>query len=338
MPSMSVWFVARAAHSTRSATVPVPASSATVTPVARAIATSSGIFAVRCPEMTRDKVGCEMPVMSASARWLRPAAARARSILTPTPVVFTATSQQAESQSASVIHGYAETSDATTQAASLILWHLADPVAFGRPERFGAPILSSVSTYRNPAGPAGAVRPGRQGRRASAHRRPTSLLQQIGLASLAGGRSRALVHELAKFGIIGVLAVLVADIGTNVLHFQTGMGPLSSNVIATVVSTIVSYLGNRYWTFRDRQRTTVSREGVMFFVLNGVGLAIQLACLGFSTYMLHLHGKLSYNIFLVIGIGLATVFRYVAYKKWVWRVQPSPPAAAAQPRSEPVLG
>jgi hypothetical protein len=92
MPSMSAWFVARAAHSARSATVPVPASSATVTPVAQAMVISSGIFAARCPQMTRDRVGCEMPVASASARWLRPAVARARSILTPTSVVVTATS------------------------------------------------------------------------------------------------------------------------------------------------------------------------------------------------------------------------------------------------------
>jgi putative flippase GtrA len=163
------------------------------------------------------------------------------------------------------------------------------------------------------------------------------LVQQVGLARLAGGRSWQLVHELAKFGIVGVLAVLVAAIGTNLLHFQAGMGPLTSNVIATVVSTVVSYLGNRYWTFRHRLRTTVSREGVLFFVLNGLGLAIQLACLGFSSYVLHLHGKLSYNIFLVIGIGLATVFRYAAYKRWVWRVQPSAPAAAVRPHREPVL-
>jgi putative flippase GtrA len=159
----------------------------------------------------------------------------------------------------------------------------------------------------------------------------------VGLGRLAGGRSWQLVHELAKFGIIGVLAVLVADIGTNLLHFQAGMGPLTSNVIATVVSTVVSYLGNRYWTFRHRQHTSVSREGVLFFFLNGLGLAIQLACLGFSTYVLHLHGKLSYNVFLVIGIGLATVFRYAAYKRWVWRVQPSAAAAAVRPHREPVL-
>ena len=158
-------------------------------------------------------------------------------------------------------------------------------------------------------------------------------MKQVGLARLIYGKSRQLVHELAKFGIVGGIAVLIADIGTNVLHFQAGVGPLVSNVIATAVATAVSYVGNRYWTFRHRQRTSVSREGIVFFVLNGVGLAIQLACLGFGTYVLGLHDKLSYNIFLITGIGLATAFRYWAYKKWVWRArQPAPPAPAPSRR------
>jgi putative flippase GtrA len=139
------------------------------------------------------------------------------------------------------------------------------------------------------------------------------------MARLLSGRAVGLVRELAKFGVVGVLAVVIADAGTNLLHFQVGLGALIANVIATIVATVVSYVGNRYWTFRDRQRTSVRREGVMFFVLNGIGLGIQLACLGVCTYVLGWHDTLSYNIFLIMGIGLATVFRYVAYKKWVWR-------------------
>jgi putative flippase GtrA len=171
--------------------------------------------------------------------------------------------------------------------------------------------------------------PARPTRQASAHRRPTSLLKQVGLARLLYARSWQLISELAKFGIVGGLAVVVADIGTNVLYFQAGFGPLISNVIATVVATAVSYVGNRYWTFRHHQRTNVSREGIVFFVLNGIGLAVQLSCLGFSTYVLGLHDRLSYNISLVIGIGLATLFRYGAYKKWVWPAQPATTPAAA---------
>ena len=196
-----------------------------------------------------------------------------------------------------------------------------------------APTLSPVSWQPKQAWPAGAVTPASPARRAPDHRRPTSLLEQVGLARLLSGGRWPLIGELAKFGIVGVLAVLIAGVGTNVLHFQAGVGPLTSNVIATVVATVVSYVGNRYWTFRHRQRTTVGREGIVFFVLNGIGLAIQLACLGLCTYVLGLHDRISYNVFLVIGIGLATVFRYGAYKKWVWRAQlPADPAPGASAR------
>jgi putative flippase GtrA len=154
---------------------------------------------------------------------------------------------------------------------------------------------------------------------------------QVGVAQLLSGRAWQLVREVAKFGIVGGLAVLIADLGSNLLHFRFGVGPLISNVIATMVATAVSYAGNRYWTFRDRQRSGVGRESIAFFALNGIGLLIQLACLGFGTYVLGLRDRLSYNVVLIIGIGLATLFRYGAYKKWVWRAQPSKSAVAAQP-------
>jgi len=159
----------------------------------------------------------------------------------------------------------------------------------------------------------------------------------VGLARLLSGQSWQLVCEVAKFSIVGGLAVLVADIGTNLLHFQFGAGPLISNVIATVVATVVSYVGNRYWTFRHRQRTSVGRESVVFFALNGIGLLIQLACLGFGTYVLGLRDRLSYNVALLIGIGLATLFRYAAYKKWVWQARPPGSPVPARPDRDPAL-
>jgi putative flippase GtrA len=142
-------------------------------------------------------------------------------------------------------------------------------------------------------------------------------------------RFRHLIHEVAKFGVVGVVAFLVTEVGTNLLYLQAGLGPLTSNVIATVVATCVSFGGNRYWTFRHRDRAGFGREYVLFFVLNGVGLSIQLACLGVSYYMLGLTDKLSYNVALIIGIGLGTLFRFWSYRAWVWRAVPSADAADA---------
>ena len=139
-------------------------------------------------------------------------------------------------------------------------------------------------------------------------------------------RFRQLVHEAAKFGVVGATAFLTATIGTNLLHFRAGMGPLTSNVIATIAGTCVAFLGNRYWTFRHREGSTLVREYVVFFGLNGIGLGIQLACIAVTYYLLNMHGKLAYNVALIFGIGLGTLFRFWSYRRWVWL---APPAAEA---------
>ena len=151
-------------------------------------------------------------------------------------------------------------------------------------------------------------------------------------------RFQQLIHELAKFGVVGVIAFLVTEVGTNLLHFQASLGPLISNVIATVVATCVSFGGNRYWTFRHRDRAGLGRESVLFFVLNGVGLGIQLACLSFAYYVLGMTDKLSYNVALLIGIAFGTLFRFWSYRTWVWRAaQPAATAAGAGPAATPGL-
>ena len=132
-------------------------------------------------------------------------------------------------------------------------------------------------------------------------------------------RFRHLIHEAAKFGVVGVIAFVVTEVATNVLHFSVGLGPLTAIVVASIIATVVSYVGNRYWTFRHKEGAGLSREYTVFFVLNAIGIGIQLACNGFVYYALGLHGKLSYNIALVVGVGLGTLFRFWSYRKFVWK-------------------
>jgi putative flippase GtrA len=97
-------------------------------------------------------------------------------------------------------------------------------------------------------------------------------------------------------------------------------------VIATVAGMIVTYLGSRYWTFRHRERGGMGRETVLFLVLNGIGLGIQLASIGFTNYALGLSDKLASNVALFLGICLGTLFRFWSYRKWVWIAPPAGPA------------
>ncbi|MFI6506783.1 GtrA family protein [Streptosporangium sp. NPDC050855] len=131
-------------------------------------------------------------------------------------------------------------------------------------------------------------------------------------------RLAGLARELAKFGAIGAIAFLIDTGTTNLLRFGFDWGPLTSKVIATVVAATFAYLGNRHWTFKDREQSGLAREYFLFFVLNGIGLLISLLVIGFVTYTLGLEDALSYNVALLIGTGLGTLFRFWSYKKWVF--------------------
>ena len=138
-------------------------------------------------------------------------------------------------------------------------------------------------------------------------------------------RFRQIIHEFAKFGIIGVLGLAITNFGYALLHSHS-VGPVTSATIATIVATIVAYIGNRYWSFKHRERTNIPREGLIFFVLNGIGLLIQDAVVAFNSYVLHLeHHKVAEFLALNAGIALATVFRFWSYRRFVWAA----PAAGA---------
>jgi putative flippase GtrA len=146
------------------------------------------------------------------------------------------------------------------------------------------------------------------------------------------GRVEHLVHEVAKFGLVGVLGLVVdlpiynwlvfdnplvvGDSGDGMLHHK----PVTAKVISVTAATIATYLGNRHWTWRHRERSGLHREYALFFILNGIGLLIASGCLAFSRYVLDLHTQLADNIAAnVIGLGLGTLFRFWSYRRWVFR-------------------
>ena len=151
-------------------------------------------------------------------------------------------------------------------------------------------------------------------------------------------RFRQIIHEFAKFGIIGVIGLAITNIGYVLMHSH-GVGPVTSTTIATIIATIVAYIGNRYWSFRHRERTNVPREGTIFFVLNGIGLLIQDAVVAFNSYALHKeHDKVAEFLALNAGIALATVFRFWSYRKFVWAAPAGAGTGAAVPLDAEHLG
>jgi putative flippase GtrA len=148
-------------------------------------------------------------------------------------------------------------------------------------------------------------------------------------------RVRHLIHEMAKFGVIGIIGTVVTVVGFHICHHDFKMGLFTANAIATVVATIVTFVGNKYWTFRHRAGHGTTRETVMFFVLNGVGMMIQYACVWIAADVFGVKNAFLTDLVLLIGIGIATVFRFWSYRKWVWHIAPAePPPVEASPRGD----
>jgi len=118
---------------------------------------------------------------------------------------------------------------------------------------------------------------------------------------------------------------------------QIGSEPLAAKTVSTVIAATLAFVGNRFWTWRHRHHHNMARQYTTFFLLNAVGLAIGLACLGISHYGLGqiwpaLQSRLADNIAgQIVGTAFGTLFRFWSYKRFVFRAT----AAVAQRDAEP---
>ncbi len=141
-------------------------------------------------------------------------------------------------------------------------------------------------------------------------------------------RSSHLLNELGKFGVVGAVCYVIDVVIFNLVRNGTGE-PITAKVISTVIATTFAFLGNRFWTWRHHERSGLRREYGLYFGFNLVGLGISLACLWLSHYGLGavwpgvFTTKLADNISAnVIGVGLASTFRFWAYRRYIFRPVP----------------
>ncbi|GAA4282947.1 hypothetical protein GCM10022261_04780 [Brevibacterium daeguense] len=144
-------------------------------------------------------------------------------------------------------------------------------------------------------------------------------------------RWRIFAVEVFRFLTVGGLGYIV-DVGLSNLLVYGFFGlvpavmpgsPLKAKIISTIASVVVAWLGNRLWTYGDRHVGSNLRGMTLFFVVNAIGMVIAVLPLGFTWYVLELRDPVSYNISTnIIGIGLAMIFRFYAYRTWVFKKRP----------------
>ncbi len=141
---------------------------------------------------------------------------------------------------------------------------------------------------------------------------PPSLLERL------RGSWRIVLKEIAAFGVVGA-AALVIDIGLFNLLLHQHIGVLTSKGISTGAATAFAYFGNRHWSFSHRARTGLGRETSFFFGINLLALVGAELVLGLFAYPLHYkNDHWVMNLVNLGTIGLGTLFRFWAYKRFVF--------------------
>ncbi|CAM4133703.1 GtrA family protein [Helcobacillus massiliensis] len=142
----------------------------------------------------------------------------------------------------------------------------------------------------------------------------------------------ARLRQALKFLTVGGLVFFIDAALYNVLVFWDpahGFGagsrgvlnhvPLVAKTVTIAFASVLTYLGNRLWTFNDRPAPRTWRSIVVFALVNVAASGLQLGCLGFSRYVLGLDSALADNISgTFIGQIVSTAFRYVMYGRVVF--------------------
>ena len=137
-----------------------------------------------------------------------------------------------------------------------------------------------------------------------------------------------LIRYAVKFGVVGAVGYVI-DVGVfnalrldalNVLgeghYFQ---GPFGAKIVSVTIAVLVTWFGNRYWTFREHRRENFLLELLEFGAIAVVGIGISLLCLYVSHTLLGFTSLLADNISTnVIGVGIGTAFRFLMYRFWVY--------------------
>lgn len=163
-------------------------------------------------------------------------------------------------------------------------------------------------------------------------------------------------RELAKFLVVGGTSYVV-DVGLFSLLSHTILAEkvITAKAISVIIATIFSYILNREWSFNSRGGRERHHEAMLFFVVNGIALGLNLVPLAVSQYVFGINTG-SYSALTVtvanfvaaniIGTALGMAFRFWAYRKFVFpeELTPSHPeivavetaaqAAAEAPASE----
>ncbi len=143
------------------------------------------------------------------------------------------------------------------------------------------------------------------------------------------GKLWSVLYQFAKFAAVGTLNSMI-DIGiVNLLIAFTGIAAGSAYVLFKAISffgaTTNSFFWNKLWTF-DSHNKTSAEAAFSFYVIAGIGWALNVAAAGSFVNFLPRPDTIGENLWanlgVLIGIGVSFLWNFLGYKYFVFRPKP----------------
>ena len=122
---------------------------------------------------------------------------------------------------------------------------------------------------------------------------------------------KKLFQQIARFGVIGVLAFAI-DYGFLYAFTEwLGIYYLISSVLSFSISVIFNYIASVLWVFDVKQETSKTRNFILFIVFSVIGLGINQLIMWLGVESLGLH----YMLVKIFATAVVMVWNFVTRKK-----------------------
>lgn len=135
------------------------------------------------------------------------------------------------------------------------------------------------------------------------------------------------IIQILKFGIVGISNTVVDFAILNLLFWvfkiYSGSWIILFNIISFSMAVLNSYIWNKYWTFKAKEKKEAKQQFSKFLFISVIGAVINSGIVyGVSTFidpLFDLSSGLWANIAKILATGFALVWNFIGYKFWAFK-------------------
>ena len=124
-------------------------------------------------------------------------------------------------------------------------------------------------------------------------------------------RLSKLFRYVASGGIAAFVDLVLLYIFTDFLHIWY----LLSAILAFILAFSVSFILQKYWTFKDDSKEEMHKQVIIYFIIAIINLGINTLMMFVSVHYIHLH----YMLAQFIVAGLIAFWSFFIYRKFVFK-------------------